>query len=1157
MLRQKIFNCKLLLTLALFIQLFFSSQEACAQLSDLHYLPPLKMAQTTGIFEAQAVYISTPEETAFNIMIYQGIDPIAVSTISVSNATPVVYSLAGNDNEVTMVSEANTGIVLQNSGLRFESEGGQLFYVSFRGNSNSQGESLTSKGRTALGTDFKWGGIPSVDTSVRNSNHNSTMGIMASEDGTTVTISDYDPDVTFRLGTNIDGITDDSITINLNANETFVLEAPMFGNPVNRSGTLGASIVSNNPIVISNGNIMLGLRQDANEQDVGLDQSVPIEKLGREYIFMRGQGRDALEFPLLIATQNNTEIFINDGVEPAVTLDEGEFFQVDGSNYGSGRDPGDNIYVTATKNIYAYQLTAGADGFPNVGMNFISPVSCLMPREVDNIAFINELPTASVTGGITLLASTSTPDANIIVTDGNGIVALPTPNEVQGSDDWKTFFVPNLIGNVSINSTGPISVGYVGFNGDIGTASYFSGFDQVPVVDFTFGAGMTDGCLSDTIFVDDIYDGYQWYQNGVAVEGATESDFTPKEIGSVYVSVLSGNVDGEGCFYDSSTIDIFYCDPEIVISKTADQEQVDVGDTVTFEISVQSLGIADVTNLNIEDSLPEGLTVVSGTPSSGTWVSPNWRIGTITAGEIQNITVVATVDELPVNADSNVLVNTAINTQDQADTNIEEDSPTAFVTVGNDSDNDGIDNDIDLDDDNDGILDTDETNADDDGDGINNDIDLDSDNDGIPDIIEAGGIDENADGRVDYPVEGNPTSMVDINSNGVDDGIEANPLADTDTDNDGVNDRIDLDSDNDGISDATEAGGNDTNGDGMVDDYVDADNNGFSDTIEEDPLPDLDSDSDGIKDRFDLDSDNDGLPDNIEAQPTFEYVAPSGVSGINGMEVNYDTTFNPIDTDADGTPDYLDTDSDNDGIDDVIEGNQGTLTGTDTDGDGLDDGFEGDNLDDPDDVNDEIEDPSALPDVQSPGADVDYRQGQDSDADGDGVRDDQEINDETDFEDPCDFLEASITLEQSGDFLTADCDGDTVSNGQEISDNTDPFDPCDSIGGTPPEGTVCDDDFDVIIDNESMGPQIDEGFFRIINIESFPGNEFTVFNRWGVKVFETSNYVNGSNDFRGISNGRATLNQDDELPAGVYFYILEYTRENTPITKKGYLYIVR
>ena len=71
---------------------------------------------------------------------------------------------------------------------------------------------------------------------------------------------------------------------------------------------------------------------------------------------------------------------------------------------------------------------------------------------------------------------------------------------------------------------------------------------------------------------------------------------------------------------------------------------------------------------------------------------------------------------------------------------------TLFV-VGSDVDGDGVNNNNDLDDDNDGILDVDET-GDTDNDGIPDQYDLDSDNDGIYDITEAGGT-TGGDGKVD------------------------------------------------------------------------------------------------------------------------------------------------------------------------------------------------------------------------------------------------------------------------------------------------------------------------------------------------------------------------------------------------------------------------
>ena len=80
-----------------------------------------------------------------------------------------------------------------------------------------------------------------------------------------------------------------------------------------------------------------------------------------------------------------------------------------------------------------------------------------------------------------------------------------------------------------------------------------------------------------------------------------------------------------------------------------------------------------------------------------------------------------------------------------------------------------------------------------------------------------------------------------------------------------------------------------------------------------------DTDSDGIDDSKDLDSDNDGIPDNIEAQSTTAYIAPSGVINSSGVDTNYAAGLTPVNTDGTGTADYLDLDSDDDGLFDITE----------------------------------------------------------------------------------------------------------------------------------------------------------------------------------------------------------------------------------------------
>ncbi len=282
-----------------------------------------------------------------------------------------------------------------------------------------------------------------------------------------------------------------------------------------------------------------------------------------------------------------------------------------------------------------------------------------------------------------------------------------------------------------------------------------------------------------------------------------------------------------------------------------------------------------------------------------------------------------------------------------------------------DSDNDGIPNYLDLtfpgriDTNGDGVDDRFDT----DKDGIINMLDLDSDNDGIPDVVEAYGVDANGDGKIDNysDTDGDGLSQnVDFNNTGA--NISGAGLGLPDLDGDGVPNFIDLDSDNDGIPDLVESGGLDIDNNGIIDGpFVDANGDGLHDSYinagallltgpdlggdgRADNWPNKNLDRDLRPNAYDMDADGDGIIDVIEAGlPDVDLNGKvDGVIGANGWSTTISAMAGPLairSTDGDGKPDYLDIDSDNDGIPDNIEGmsTAGYLlpTTTDADGDGL------------------------------------------------------------------------------------------------------------------------------------------------------------------------------------------------------------------------------
>jgi len=102
---------------------------------------------------------------------------------------------------------------------------------------------------------------------------------------------------------------------------------------------------------------------------------------------------------------------------------------------------------------------------------------------------------------------------------------------------------------------------------------------------------------------------------------------------------------------------------------------------------------------------------------------------------------------------------------------------------------------------------------------------------------------------------------------------------------------------------------------------------------------------------------------------------------------------------------------------------------------------------------------------------------------------------------------------------------------------------------------VIEDDIEVYNSISPNGDGVND-IFRIRNIDFYPENTLSIYNRWGIEVFHVNSYGQNDNFFKGFSDGRSTVSRDVELPEGTYFYTLTY--KNTKGIEKnlsGYLYI--
>ncbi|BDB52189.1 gliding motility-associated C-terminal domain-containing protein [Flavobacterium ammonificans] len=350
----------------------------------------------------------------------------------------------------------------------------------------------------------------------------------------------------------------------------------------------------------------------------------------------------------------------------------------------------------------------------------------------------------------------------------------------------------------------------------------------------------------------------------------------------------------------------------------------------------------------------------------------------------------------------------------------------ATLSAGLDSDGDGVIDANDLDDDNDGILDSVEAAA-----CTPSSATCDTDGDGIINSLD---LDSDNDGLTDA----RESNGADANGDGrIDGSVDANgvPVAANggltapDTDNDGSRNPYDLDSDNDSLTDARESNGIDTNGDGKIDGPIDA--NGIP-TAANGGLTPPDTDGDGTPDYRDLDSDNDGITDADEKGPS----------------------ATPRDTDGDGVPDYRDLDSDNDGITDADEKGP-TATPRDTDGDGTPD------------YRDLDSDNDAITDADEKGPTATPR-----DTDGDGVPDYRDLDSDNDgITDADEKGTASTPRDTDGDgvpdYRDLDSDNDGITDADEKGPTATPR---DTDGDGIPDYRDLDSDNDGITDADEKGP---------------------------------------------------------------------------------------
>jgi gliding motility-associated-like protein len=868
----------------------FLSFNGFSQFSKTHYIPPVSNSNTQVPF-AQFLYISCPSLTPINFRII----PLGGTAINgtVSRDTPYVLDIGSSSNSQILIDQSQANTILNNKGYVIEAE--DLVYASVRIAATNHAGSIVSKGLAALGTQFRIGGFLNKDTPSYTNNYYTFATILATENNTTISFSDIAPGVTL---VNNAGAGNSPANITLNSGQSFAI-AVQGPNTANADGLIGALITSNKPIAVNCGSIA-GSNSPTPNLDFGLDQIVSAERTGKEYILVKGSGFDEIERPVVIAHENNTEVFINGSATPFTTLQAGDYVDFNGTHFTANN----NLFLRTTKNVFVYQAIGGADQFgspsyANQNMHFVPPLSCETPKIINNIPFINQVGSDPRFNGTVDVVTEVGATLNFII-DGTTytIATLPAgisisgPNTVTGNTNYVTYEFVGLTGNVSVLSTKSVYLSYYGSSGAATYGGFYSGFTFKPeVTQQILVAGQSNCIPNANLAVSSVtaFDVFQWYFNDVAITGATTNQYLPTQPGYYNVKAT-----------------ISACNSDLISDKTPVSSCATNGDNDlandNIDIDLDNDGITNCTesfgnqiiNTAISSGpIPQSAITYVGTFTNTTPAAPTPFLGNtdgsfiteVLAGKGYNVVydiyfspptnikleypLTANATDL-LNADAEYIVNSDVN---------------KTVTVLNPTNQLLIDTNYD------GIYESGVTQY-----------------SSFEIRFRLNGSTPLAAGTGTFSFQSFQTSSFKIThknlSNSAGNKSTFKLVATCvykDTDGDNIPDQLDTDSDNDGILDVIEAQVNAS----VTISNADTNGNGLDNAFETGFTP-IDTDGDLVTDYLDLDSDNDGIRDSDELI---------------------------TDTDADGIKNYRELDSDNDLCNDVIEAG---FAGTpDANGDGL------------------------------------------------------------------------------------------------------------------------------------------------------------------------------------------------------------------------------
>jgi len=429
-------------------------------------------------------FTNTSKTLPCNVVVTVPADPGIVITptpivIPANSAVSIVLDVAPN-NIKDSIENKPTNTVLK-KGIHITSDVPITAY--YEVNNSNNNEIFALKGANGLGREFY---IP-LTNNPAYVNHifsgspkaYATFDIVATQDNTQVQILTRVP---------VDGhVANVPFTITLNKGQTYSCGATIattatYWDPANHPS--GSVVLSDKPIAITvkdDSDHTKGVQADC--YDLMGDQIVPVDIVGTDYIVIKGL-LDATrnESFNILATQNNTKVYVDGNTTPVATLFAGQtYYQTNITN--------PRYYIHADRPVYCTQVT----GFGcELGSAILPPLNCAgsqsvtFVRSTNEAFYLNIMVKAGAESNFKLYGGSDS-----LIIKASDFAAVPGTNGEWLSTYGKGYGTGNATGLLKfpvgtnlrlVNTKDNFALGLI--NGDAGTGCRFGFFSEyaAPIV---------------------------------------------------------------------------------------------------------------------------------------------------------------------------------------------------------------------------------------------------------------------------------------------------------------------------------------------------------------------------------------------------------------------------------------------------------------------------------------------------------------------------------------------------------------------------------------------------------------------------------------------------------------------------------------------------